>query len=40
MTMQTSDPKHSGFLYSVSGQVTASVIVIAVVVLLAWSYVF
>ena len=26
MTMQTSDPKHSGFLYSVSGQVTASII--------------
>ena len=40
MTMQTSDPKHSGFLHSVAGQITASVIVFAIVILLAWRYVF
>ena len=40
MTMQTSDPKHSGFLHSVAGQVMASVIVIAVIILLAWDYLF
>jgi hypothetical protein len=40
MTMQTSDPKHSGFLNSATGQIMVSVIVIAVVVLLAWRYVF
>ena len=40
MTMQTSDPKHSGFLHSVAGQITASVIVIAIIILLAWGYVF
>ena len=40
MTMQTSDPKHSGFLHSVAGQIMASVIVFAIVILLAWRYVF
>ena len=40
MTMQTSDPKHSGFLHSVSGQITAVVILVAIVILLAWRYVF
>jgi hypothetical protein len=40
MTMQTSDPKHNSFLNSATGQITVSVIVIAVVVLLAWRYVF
>jgi hypothetical protein len=40
MTMQTSNPKHSGFLYSVAGQTTVMGIVLAVIVLLAWRYVF
>jgi hypothetical protein len=40
MTMQTSDPKHSGFLHSVVGQMTVTVVVTIVLVLLAWRYVF
>ena len=40
MTMQTSDPKHSGFLHSALGQITATVIVVAIVTPLAWRYVF
>jgi hypothetical protein len=40
MTMHTSDPKHSGFLHSVAGQMTVTVLVVIVIVLLAWRYVF
>jgi hypothetical protein len=40
MTMQTSDPKHVGFLHSTAGQMTIAVVVMIVVVLLAWRYVF
>jgi hypothetical protein len=40
MTMQTGDPKHSGFLHSVAGQMTITVIIVAVVIFLAWRYVF
>jgi hypothetical protein len=40
MTMQTGDPKHSGFLHSVTGQITVAVIVLAIILLVAWRYVF
>ena len=40
MTMQTSDPKHGGFLHSVTGQITVMGVVLAIVLLLAWRYVF
>ena len=40
MTMQTSDPKQSGFLHSAAGQMTVTVIVMIVIILLAWRYVF
>ena len=40
MTMQSSDPKHGGFLHSVTGQITVMVIVLAVILLMAWRYVF
>ena len=40
MTMQTSGPKHSGFLHSTTAQMTLTVVVMIVVVLLAWRYVF
>lgn len=40
MTMQSSDPKHSGFLHSAAGQITIMGIVIVVVLLVAWRYVF
>jgi len=40
MTMQTSDPKHGGFLHSAGGQMALTVIVLIAVILLAWRYVF
>jgi hypothetical protein len=40
MTMQTNNPKQSGFLHSVTGQMTVTVVVLIVIVLLAWRYVF
>ena len=40
MTMQTSNPKQSGFLHSTAGQMTATIVVMIVIVLLAWRYVF
>lgn len=40
MTMQTSGPKHNDFLHSVAGQITVMGIVIAIVLLMAWRYVF
>ena len=40
MTMHTSDPEQSGFLHSTAGQMTVTVIVMIVIVLLAWRYVF
>jgi len=40
MTMQTSDPKHGGFLHSTTGQMTVTIIVLIAVILLAWRYVF
>jgi len=40
MTMHTSDPKHSGFLHSFTGQMTVTVVVLIVIVFLAWRYVF
>jgi len=40
MTMQTSNPKQSGFLHSVTGQMTVTVVALIVIVLLAWRYVF
>ena len=38
MTMQNSDPKHSGFMHSVAAQMTALVIVIAILTLLAYVF--
>src|SRR5665811_1740964 len=38
MTMQTSGPKQSGFLHSVTGQIAITVVVMIVIVLLAWRY--
>ena len=40
MTMQTNNPKQSGFLHSVTGQMTVTVVVMIAIVLLAWRYVF
>jgi hypothetical protein len=40
MTMQPSDPKQSGFLHSVAGQMTVMFVVMIVIVLIAWRYVF
>ena len=40
MTMHTSDSEQSGFLHSTAGQMTVTVIVLIVVLLLAWRYVF
>jgi hypothetical protein len=40
MTMQTNDPKHSGFLHSNTGQIIATIVVMIVIILLAWRYVF
>jgi hypothetical protein len=40
MTMQTSNPKHGGFLHSAAGQMTATIVIMIVVILLAWRYVF
>jgi hypothetical protein len=40
MTMQTSDPKQSGFLHSTAGQLTVTVVAMIVIILLAWRYVF
>jgi hypothetical protein len=40
MTMHTSDPRQSGFLHSAAVQMTAVVIVLIVIILLAWRYVF
>ena len=40
MTMQPSDPKQSGFLHSVTGQMTVMFVVMIVIVLIAWRYVF
>ena len=40
MTMQSNNPKSSGFLQTVAGQTIIGVIVIAIVLLLAWRYVF
>jgi hypothetical protein len=38
--MQTSGPKQSGFLHSVAGQMTVTVIVLIAIILVAWRYVF
>jgi hypothetical protein len=40
MTMQTSNPKQSGFLHSVAGQMTVTVVVMIAIILIAWRYVF
>ena len=40
MTMQTSDPKHTGFFQSTTGQTTLTIVVIIAIILLAWRYVF
>ena len=40
MTMQTNNPKQSGFFHSVTGQMTVTVVVMIAIVLLAWRYVF
>lgn len=41
MTMQSNNPnRSSGFLHSVKGQVAITIIVIAIVIILAWRYVF
>jgi hypothetical protein len=40
MTMQTSNPKHSGFLHSATGQMMATIVVMIVIILFAWRYVF
>ena len=40
MTMQTSDPKKSGFLHSVAGQMTVMIVVMIAIILIAWRYVF
>ncbi len=40
MTMQTSNPKQSGFLHSTAGQMTTTIVVMIVIILLAWRYVF
>ena len=40
MTMQTNNPKQNGFLYSAAGQMTVTIVVMIVIVLIAWRYVF
>jgi hypothetical protein len=40
MTMQTSDQKYGGFLHSVAGQIIATTVVVAIIMLVAWRYVF
>ena len=40
MTMQTSNPKGSGFLQSTAGQMLITVVVVIAVILVAWRYVF
>jgi hypothetical protein len=40
MTMQTSDPKKSGVLHSVAGQMTITIVVMIAIILIAWRYVF
>ena len=40
MTMQTSGPKQSGFLHSVTGQMTVTIVVMIAIILIAWRYVF
>jgi hypothetical protein len=40
MTMQSSNPKQNGFLHSVTGQMTVTIVVMIAVILIAWRYVF
>ena len=40
MTTQTSGPKQSGFFHSVAGQMTVTIVITIVIILLAWRYVF
>ena len=40
MTIQTSNQKQSGFFHSTAGQMTATIVVMIVIILLAWRYVF
>jgi hypothetical protein len=40
MTTPTSDPSHSGFLHSVAGQISVMILVLAIILLMAWRYVF
>ena len=40
MTMQTSGPKHAGFLQSTAGQMTVTIVVVIAIILIAWRYVF
>jgi hypothetical protein len=40
MTMQTSNPKQSGFFHSVAGQMTVTIAVMIAIILIAWRYVF
>ena len=40
MSVQNTNPKSSGFLQSTSGQLIIFVVVAAIVILLAWRYVF
>ena len=40
MTMQTTDPKHRGFLSSPTGQIIITLVVLIAIILLAWRYVF
>jgi hypothetical protein len=38
--MQTSGPKQSGFIHSVAGQMTVTIVVLIAITLIAWRYVF
>jgi hypothetical protein len=40
MTMQTNNPQPGGFLHSVTGQMTVTIVVLVAIVLIAWRYVF
>jgi hypothetical protein len=40
MSVQNSNPKNSGFLHSVAGQMLIFVIVAAIITAAAWRYVF
>ena len=40
MTMPSSNPKQSGFLHSVTGQITITIVVMIAIILIAWRYVF